>query len=358
MKTDSPDQISNELSFKEVIEKVKFWITYLKSKWLLILLFGVISGVVGFVYAWKKKPIYSGNLTFVLEEDKSTVGNGLAGALGIAGSLGIDIGGAGSGAFSGANLIELMKSRTLIQKALMHPISVDKSNESLADYLIELLGLYNSDTVTKIKFPPFTNAEKFTIKQDSLINILWDKIVSPGGILTVSQRDKKISIITVQSQSESELFAKVFTEVIAQVVSDFYIETKSKKAKQNLEMLEKQTDSVRSELNKAITGVAIASDQTYNLNPALNVKRTPSLQKQIDVQTNTAVLTQLVPNLEMAKLSLYKETPLIQIIDRPVYPLSKKKIGKTISIILFSLIGSFLISLILVIKKLIQQLLL
>jgi hypothetical protein len=42
----------------------------------------------------------------------------------------------------------------------------------------------------------------------------------------------------------------------------------------NLEILQHQTDSIRSVLNEAITGVAVATDNTFNLNPALNVRRT------------------------------------------------------------------------------------
>jgi hypothetical protein len=55
--------------------------------------------------------------------------------------------------------------------------------------------------------------------------------------------------------------------------SDFYIDTKSKKSRENMLILERQTDSIRRELNGAITGVAVANDNTFNLNPALNVRR-------------------------------------------------------------------------------------
>ena len=57
-------------------------------------------------------------------------------------------------------------------------------------------------------------------------------------------------------------------------------------------ILQKQTDSIRGELNRAITGVAVANDNTFSLNPALNVRRTPSARRQVDVQANTAILTE------------------------------------------------------------------
>ena len=74
--------------------------------------------------------------------------------------------------------------------------------------------------------------------------------------------------------------------------------------------------------------MAAASDNVYNLNPAFNVKRTPSTRRQVDVLANTAILTQLVAQLELSKVSLRKETPLVQLIDRPILPLEKEKLGR------------------------------
>jgi hypothetical protein len=174
------------------------------------------------------------------------------------------------------------------------------------------------------------------------------------GNLTVSQKDKKISIISIDMTSENELFAKYFTEALAKKVSDFYIATKSKKARLNMAMLEKQTDSIRRELNGAITGVAAANDNTFGLNPALNVRRAPSARRQVDVQANTAILTELVKQTELAKVTLRKETPLIQIIDKPILPLAKQRFGKAKGIVMGGILAGFLVVLGLILKRLIK----
>lgn len=92
-----------------------------------------------------------------------------------------------------------------------------------------------------------------------------------------------------------------------------------------MEILQRQTDSIRAVLNGSIVSVAAAVDNTFGLNPAMQVQKTTISKKQFDVQANTAILTQLVTNLEMAKVSLRKETPLIQVIDRPILPLEKNE---------------------------------
>ena len=84
--------------------------------------------------------------------------------------------------------------------------------------------------------------------------------------------------------------------------------------------------------------MAVANDNTFNLNPALNVRRAPAARSQVDVQANTAILTELVKQSELAKVTLRKETPLIQVIDQPILPLPVNELG----IIKGFVIGAFL----------------
>jgi uncharacterized protein involved in exopolysaccharide biosynthesis len=310
-------------------------------------------------YAWLTKPSYQAVVTFALEDDKGS-GGGLSGALGLASSLGIDLGTNAGGAFSGANLIELMKSRKMVQKALLSTIEIGDTKMTLGDQLLEMSKMKSKlveKGIWKGKQFYTVNAEtnQLNLQQDSVMQILHEKVTGSGGLLTVAQKDKKISIISVEVNSNHELFSKAFAETIVKEVSDFYIETKSKKAKTNVAILQKQADSIRNELNQAITGVAVSSDNTYNLNPALNVNRVPSTKKQVDVQANTAILTQLVTNLEMAKVTLMRETPLIQLIDRPTLPLKKEKLAKLKFLILGGLLAGFLAIVFLIIQRIGKQ---
>ncbi|MCK9403283.1 MAG: hypothetical protein M0Q26_07775 [Chitinophagaceae bacterium] len=335
---------SDEIDIKEVIIKLKGWLLYLKSKWIILTLMGFIGCVIGFGYAYMQKPIYTATLTFALEDEKNGSG-GLGGALGLASSFGLDLGTSAGGAFSGANLIELMKSRRLVEQSLLNPVIVEEKQISLAEMYIQNNGWrkkweVNPDVNRQLQFLPTTGRDQFTLEQDSVLGMIFSNLIANN--LNVSQKDKKISIITIDVQSQNQLFSKFFAEILAKEVSDFYIETKSKKAKLNLAILEKQADSIRVELNNAITGVAIANDNTYNLNPAFNVQRTPTARRQVDVQANTAILTELVKNLELARVTVRKETPLIQIIDRPILPLLKESVSKRKSTLAGGVLAGFI----------------
>ena len=355
-------QSNDEISLKELILKMKEWWLFLKSKWIIITLAGLLGGVIGFSYAYIQKPTYTATLSFALEDDKAG-GGGLSGALGLASSLGIDMGTSAGGAFSGANLMELMKSRTLIERALLNPITIGAQTSSLAEYYIDFSGmrknLNKKNELSFIHYLVDDNRTNFSLQKDSVLGEIFKKVIGENSrtLLSVLQKDKKISIISVDVTTEDELFSKALTESVVKEVSDFYIFTKSKKARNNVAILQKQADSVRNELNNAISGVAQSTDNTFNLNPSLNIKRSLSTKRQVDVQANTAILTQLVTNLEMAKVTLLKETPLIQIIDKPILPLKKEKVGKLKSLVLGGLIFAIVSIVVLVFRNLYKSLL-
>lgn len=348
---------NDEISLRELLQKAKNWYVYLLSKWKIIILAGIIGGLLGITYAFYKQPIYTATLSFALEDEKGS-GGGLGSALGLASSFGLDLGGSGGGIFTGSNLTELFKSRSMVEKTLLSPVNLNGKQISLAEMYIQengWRGNWNRDPqLSKIEFLPNANRKNFTRKQDSIMGKMYQNLSTSG--LSVGQKDKKVAIVNIDVSSTNELFSKYFCEALAKQVGTFYVETKSRKARINMAILERQVDSIRGELNGAITGVAIANDNTFNLNPALNVRRAPSARRQVDVQANTAILTELVKQSELAKVTLRKETPLIQVIDRPILPLAKERIGKIKGFITGSFLVGILAVLILIFRKLLRDL--
>lgn len=341
----------DEISLKELLQKGKEVYHFLLCKWKTILFAGCIGALLGLGYSFIKKPVYTATYSFVLEDEKS---GGLSGALSLASQFGLDIGGSGGGgAFAGDNLLELMKSRTMVQQALLSPIVLNGKKESLLNYYIA----YNNfredwsdkPELAKLNFPINADPATFSRAQDSVLMKIHENLTK--NYLSVAKIDKKLSIIKVEVKSTDELFAKYFAEALVAQVSRFYVETKTQKSAKNVAILQHQADSVRQRLNQAIGGVATANDANPNLNPARQVLRVPSQQRQVDVQANTAILTELVKNLELAKLALRRETPLIQVIDKPVLPLEVDKLGRLKSLLLGGGLTCFLSIIFIWVKK-------
>lgn len=346
---------NDEITLKELLLKTKEWYTYLLSQWKIIVLAGTIGALLGLGYSFYKKPTYTATLTYALEDGKAA-GGGLGS---LASSFGFDIGAASgnSGAFSGSNLMELFKSRAMVEQTLLAPVTQNNKTISLAEMYIQdkkwREKWEEKPALKNITFLPNSDRTKFTRAQDSIFGVIYNDLFKNA--LTVDQKDKKVAIGTITMRGTNEYFAQQFTLALTNTVTDFYIETKSKRAKENMDILVRQTDSIRGELNGAITGVAVANDNTFGLNPALNVKRVPSARRQVDVQANTAILTEIVKQAELAKVTLRKETPLIQVIDQPILPLPKEKFGKAKGILLGGILAGFLTILGLIIRRIFKE---
>ena len=346
---DTKDQVnfSDEISLKELIINIKEWYSYLMSKWLLIVIFGLLGGILGYVYAYFKKPEYVAKTTFVLQESGSSTG-----ALGgLASMVGIDVGGGEDGIFQGDNILELYKSRTMIEKALRNEIEYNGKKELLIDCYIDINNLREKwADKPELSTVQFNSNMPYTRLQDSIMGTVIKDINL--NYLDVSKLDKKTSIIKAEVKAPDELFAKTFNNLIVKTVNDFYIQTRTKKSLQNVTILEQKVDSVRAVMNGAIYKSAEIADATPNLNPTRQTQRVAPMQRsQFSLESNRLILGELIKNLELSKIALSKETPLIQVVDEPVFPLEKQQLSKIKGLIIGGFLAGFLICLVLVVRR-------
>jgi hypothetical protein len=204
-----------------------------------------------------------------------------------------------------------------------------------------------SNSIENISFTVNTTPDSLSFTQDSLMGTFYKQIVSQG--LSIDNIAKSTSIIGVTYKSSDELFAKYFTEALVNNVSSFYIQTKTKRSAANVAILQNRLDSVQVAYNQALYSTAISADE--NINPARAVVGVPRIKSQANAQILGAEYGELVKNLEVAKMSLLQETPLIQIIDKPILPLKSENLGKLKAIILGIIIGGILTMLGLIIGK-------
>jgi uncharacterized protein involved in exopolysaccharide biosynthesis len=337
----------DEISFREVAKQIEVFIRYLFSKWLIIVISGTIGGVLGLIYAFTANPKYIATLNFVLSANSSS-GSGL---LGFANQFGINLGSSGDDVFSGDNIITLMQSRRMAQQALFSP--VPNSNKSLINMLVEDEKWnedWAKDSKMKSVYPFPSTPDKMSLIQDSIFRKIYSSVQK--NMLNVSKPDKDQNIYAVTTTAENPLFAYYLTKYLVNATSAFYIDTKTSTARQNLNMLQNESDSLRRVLGNAIVSAGLQTDNTYNLNPAYQVQRSGAQQSQATAAALGQAYGQVLQSLELAKIALQKETPLYQIIDEPTLPLDKDKPGKLTSLIIGGFIGGFLIIVVLIFRKL------
>ena len=352
---------SDEISFKETVIIIQKWWRYFFSKWVVILVFCFLGSALGFFYSMLKSPIYTATTNFVLEDQK---GGGLGNLAGLASMAGVDLGGSSGGIFQGENILMLYRSRAMIEKTLLTTtIDNDAKNELLVDRYVDFNQLRkkwnNNKELESLRFLDDSLANKNqTAKHRRLRDsVLGDIVININkNILSVSKPDKKLSSIQIDVKAKDEVFAKAFNDGLVKIVNQFYINTKTKKALQNVEILQHKADSVRAVMNGAIYNAVAVSDATPNLNPTRQVQRVAPVQRsQFSAETNKAILSTIIQNLEMSKMALMKEAPLLEIVDKPIYPLKVDKLGKVKATLFGGILFGFFALVFLTSKSLIKD---
>ncbi len=357
---------NDEISIKELIFKVRQWWKFLLSKWLVLFICGIIGSGLGFFYASSKVPLYIATTTFVLEDGKEN--SGLAGLEGVASIAGVDLGGNGGGIFQGDNILGLYKSRKILERTLLTQVDNQVGNKQLLiDIYLNFTGLrsrwVNNEKLINLKFGKrdirkYEYLSSLNRLQDSVIGVVVTDLNT--NYLSVTKPDKRLSVIQVDVKAPSEFFAKVFNDELVRNVNDFYITTKTKKTLLNVKILQSKADSVRNVMNGAISTAIEVADATPNLNPTRQVKRVaPAQRAQFSAETNKSILAEMVKNLELTKISLLRETPLIQLVDQPIYPLKIEKLSRLFTAILcgivFVFIGVLFFSLKIILKNTLSE---
>lgn len=336
-----------EVTLRDVALKLKQGWLYLVSKWILIGAFVFAGAVVGYLYSKFSTPTYTASLSFILSNNSGS-SSPLAG---FAGQFGLNLDASGNDVFSGDNIISLMTSRNMVQQALLK--KVPDTNETLVNLFVKDASLdkvWQKKERTKNAYPFPADSAELSHIQDSLLRSLYSIIKDK--YLDVSRPDKVQSIYVVKTIYKDQLFANYLTRYLVNVTSKFYIDTKTSVAKNNLNMLQNEADSLGRVLSISISKGAAVYDYTFNLNPALQSKRAPAQESQLRTGALGTAYGEVVKNLELAKINLLKETPLYQVIDEPHLPLEEQKPGALTSLVLGAFIGGFIIVLYLLLKKL------
>ena len=347
MNTDQKVNTENndEISLKELIEKAKEGWHYLLSKWLIILTVGLGGAAIGLVASLLTKPKYTAHLSFALVE-KSAGGGGLAD---LASSFGMSsmMGGGSSGAFSGDNLLEIMQSPHTIEQTLLTPVVYQGKKQNLVEVYIQFMELrerWSKDDRNKelrtLTYPIGQKRETFTRTQDSVMHGIYDQIIKSNA-LTIARKDKKLSFVNVNFTSKDEVFSKLFEEKLMEETYRFYRDTKTAQSRANITMMQAKADSIRRLYESSLYKSAGYSQ--VNINQALQFAAVPKLKQDNNAQLYATVYTEVLKNLEAMKLDLARETPIVQIIDTPRFPLEIERLGKAKAMATGGVVGGFLI---------------
>lgn len=330
---------SDEVSFTDIFSGLKQAFRYLVNKWWLVLLAALVGGLAGIWYAGKKPTTYTAKLSFILEERGAAAG-GLAS---LAGQFGFDLGGlsGGSGPLSADNVNLFLTSSSLTAETLLTPYDTARGL-SLADRYAEVYELKKqwkkSPAIGKdVTFPSNATAP-FSRLQDSLLQVLIERVSKDH--ISITKPDRKASFIEVSATTTDEMLSKFYCERLVNAAIERYIDVKTNRQAKNVSRLQARADSISALLNRKTYSSAAAQQQVLDINPALrSMASVPAEVIGRDKVMLSTIYGEIVKNLEISKVALSQETPVIQIIDDVRLPLKKKTSSKMI----FGLAGALLL---------------
>jgi hypothetical protein len=307
------------------LELIRIYIDHIFQKRKLIALAALLGILVGIAFALTRTTKYTARMSFVVEDSKTLPGSGLLSA--ISGQFGMDISsalGGSSNLLTGENILELAKSRSFIRQTLLTPYK--DSTQSLADQYAEIYeykkkwaGRFSLNR--RVDFPV---NKALSRTEDSLLNKLVDRIIERD--LSIFKPERRLGIFEVNVVMTDDLLPELFCKRLMKSVSDFYIETKTRRIRRNIARLEKLADSLRGYANERIVENANSELEVLDINPIYVDRSASKIINSRNENLSNSVYSEVLRNLELSKASLLQETPTIQVVDNPDHPLKDNKI--------------------------------
>ena len=323
------------LNMSDLINEVLGFVKALLASWKLALLLIIVCCFVATAYYFFQKPKYEGSASFILEEKGSSMGGGLSG---LASQFGVDIGSlsGSAGLFAGDNILDIMKSRTIIEKVLLSKVdSTQAANKNtLADLYLDFNQLKKKwasrADLANLSFANVVPGTATTRLQDSVLFQIYQQLTKKN--ITVERLNKKGSIIEVATTTANEVFSKLFSERLVTETMKMYIDIKTSTAAKNIQRLERRSDSLMVVLNSK--SFKSASLQVLDANIAYKSAAVPVEVTQRDKTVTYALYSEVMKNLEASRMALAGQTPIINLLDNSKYPLEDQR--KPLSLLLFA----------------------
>ncbi len=338
------------ITLKDLIVKIQeyFWEVIRYWKWVLVI---TIPFVIFFIYkAFSTPPTYLAELTFMVNEDD---GNALGGMSAILGQFGF--GGVGGGKNNLDKILELAKSRRIVQEVLFEKISLNNKEDYIANHLIDTYDFHEEwaeDTTGLDGFrfdhdslPAFSRSGKRALK------IMYGKLIGSKDIegLYKTGYDEVTGIMRLHVKTINESLSIQTTKLLYGRLSKFYVTKTVEKQQQTYNVMKNKVDSLRILMLQKESALAVFKDSNLGLYTKKAQLQESRLMRDIRLYNEMYLVS--LKNFEIADFSLRNETPFIQLIDEPIIPLKPDVESKLRSLILGLFLGVFIAVLLIITRK-------
>ena len=331
---------NDEASFKGIIVTISDYKNELKKRLLIILAVAIIFSLIGFGFSKLQEDKYNAVISFIVEEQSE--GSNLSAISGVASMIGIDMGGSATSSFNQQNIIELLKSRKIIERTLNNTCEIEGKSDLFLNHYIRINNLITDSSIIDLSSNYYN---------DSITSIVWFRIINRD--MEILFQNDEANILNLSFESLNAELAKTFTEIVIDEMSEMYIDYQTEKSRNTLDNLQSRSDSIFKDLKTSERNFAKVKDNNMRVMTASG--RLEELQYMREVEILQAVYLELRKNIELTHMSLLNETPLIQLVDKAVLPLENINRSTLFWIVIFSFLGVFTVCFIIILRKLVRD---
>lgn len=292
----------------------------------------------------------------MVDEDEGGGNSGLAGMLGQFG-----LGGVRPVRYNLDKILELSKSRRVVQETLFAKGTVDGKEDFLINHIIRIYDI-NIPEDGRVREQPYQflhdSIAGFSIYENSVLLAVYNLIIGspqhPEDALLGADYNENTNIMSMTASTINEELSFVLAENAFESLSNYYISKAIEKSLKTYMIVSHKRDSVLGELRSK--EYSLANFRDTNRGVMMRVDNISELRLQRDVAALSTMYAEILKNAEVADFSLRNKTPFIQVIDQPILPIRPVTLSLwrqlAIGLIIGGLIGLLLVSA----RKLIREL--
>ena len=305
---------------------------WLRSYALLLLVGGVVGAGIGFYLQSRKPPIYTAALSFMVNERLASGGSG-SGLAGIAGQLGLRIGGGSKDGINLDRIVALSKSSDIIWRALTDTVAIGERNVTLREVLTEtyreeiarIQPLLISVDPVKSDDGSFADGPLVGGPEDAaLLKITMGQAGAPGLYSVGYEEDS--GVIAVAAATLAPEISVALCHAVYEQVQLYYTTQASSQPNLLFSKAKRHTDSIRNVLNSKEIQLARRRDREQAL--ILDEAQVPRERLAREISLLGILYAESIKNLEEAKFALSSSLPAFQVLELPEHYIAAPPRGR------------------------------
>ena len=301
----SQPKADDEITLKDIILKIQQWWAIVWPQRTKIIALSLTIGLMAALYTkFIKWPTYTASYQLFFQEESG----GLGGAMRLASSFGLGIG--GGSATTSATVQEFLTSRSNVVNAMMESYPDGRPIDRYYQLALE------EDEEFAQEF-----TSKFGINQRYTDSVLTEVHLELSEGFLGSSFDEETGVLSFSVTSYDEKFTYDLATSLVNNTSDQFIEWDREKGLETVRGFQGKVDSIEVAIDKTLIKLGEYQDQNNSLISA--VDRMEQMRLTIDLEAGKVAYGEYIKGLEMTKAELLNLQPPFKYFDAPTFPLYK-----------------------------------